>query len=67
MCYWRTCYVQTDDTIQGPHILYSYSDIAMVGHDSKVLIYNFPPKVWKRLGGDVLVVWTHDTVKLPSF
>ena len=67
MCYWGTCYVQTDDTVQGPHILYSYSDIAMAGHDSKVLLYDFPSKVWNRFGGDVLVVWTNDTVKLSSF
>ena len=30
-------------------------------------MYVFPPKLWKRIRDDVLVVWTHDTVKLPSF
>ena len=45
----------------------SYSDIAMAGHDSKVLIYDFPPKVWKRFRGDVFVIWTHDITELTSF
>ena len=45
----------------------SYSDIAMVRHDSKALMYDFLPKVWKRFRDDVFVVWTHDTTKLPSF
>ena len=63
----NTNYIQTDDTAQGPHMPCSYSDIAMAGHDSKVLMYDFPPKVWKRLRDDVFVVWTHDTAKLPSF
>ena len=45
----------------------SYSDIAVARHDSKALMYDFPPKVWKRFTDDVFVVWTHDTPKLPSF
>ena len=45
----------------------SYSDIAMARHDSKVLMYDFPPKVWKRFTDDAFVVWTHGTPKLPSF
>ena len=45
----------------------SYSDIAMAGHDSKALMYDFPPKVWKRFRDDGLVVWTQNTAKLPSF
>ena len=45
----------------------SYFDIAMAGHDSKTLMYDFPPKVWKRFRDDVFVVWTHDAAKLPSF
>ena len=36
--------MQTDGTAQGPHISCSYSDIPMAGHDSKVLMYDFPPK-----------------------
>ena len=62
-----TNYIQTDGTAQGPHMSCSYSDIAMAGHDSKALMYDFPPKVWKRFRDDVFVVWTHDTAKLPSF
>ena len=45
----------------------SYSDMAMAGHDSKDLMYDFPPKVWKRFRDDVFVVWTHGTAKLLSF
>ena len=46
---------------------FSYSDIALAGHDSKALIYEFPSKVLKRLRDDGFVVWTHGTAKLPSF
>ena len=45
----------------------SYSDIPMEGYDNKALMYDFPPKMWKRFRDDVFVVWTHDTAKLPSF
>ena len=45
----------------------SYSDMAMAGHNSKALMCDFPPKVWKRFRDDVFFVWTHDTAKLPSF
>ena len=38
----NTNYIQTDGTFQGPHVLCSYSDLAMVGHDSKPLMYDFP-------------------------
>ena len=62
----NTNYIQTDGTAQGPHMSCSYSDIAMAGHDSKALMYDFPPKVWKRFRDDVFVVWTHGTAKLPS-
>ena len=39
----------------------------MTEHDSKDLMYDFPPKVWKRFRNDEFVVRTGDTVKLPSF
>ena len=48
-------------------MLCSYSDMAMAGHDSKDLMYDFPPKVWKRFRDDVFVLWTHGTAKLLSF
>ena len=41
----NTNYIETDSTAQGPHMPFSYSDIAMAGHGSKALIYDFPPKV----------------------
>ena len=30
-------------------------------------MYDLLPKVWKRFRDDVLVVWTHETAKFPSF
>ena len=39
----NTYYIQTDSTAKGPNMLCSYSGIAMAGHDSKALIYSFPP------------------------
>ena len=63
----NTYYIKTDGTAQESHMSCLYSDIAMAGHDSKDLMYDFPPKVWKRFRDDVFVVWTHDTAKLPSF
>ena len=41
----NTNYIQTDGTAQGPHMLCSYSDIAMAGHDSKALMCDFPLKL----------------------
>ena len=48
-------------------MLCSYSEIAVVGYDSKVLSYDFAPKARKRFRYNVLVVWAYDTAKLPSF
>ena len=42
-------------------------DIVMAGHGSKNLVYDFPPKVWKRFRNTAYVVWTHDTAILASF
>ena len=44
----NTNYMQTDVTAQGSHMWCWYPDIAMAGHDSRALMYDFPPKVWKR-------------------
>ena len=63
----NTNYIQTDSAGQGYHLSFSYSEIAMAGHDSKALMYGFPPKVLKRLRDYGFVVWTHGTAKLPSF
>ena len=52
----NTNYIQTDGTAQGPHMSCSYSDIAIAGHDSKALMYDFPPKVRKRFRDDAFVV-----------
>ena len=40
----NTNYIRTDSTGQGSHMSFSYSEIAMAGHDSKALMYDFPPK-----------------------
>ena len=48
-------------------MLCSHSDMAMPGHDSKDLMYDFPPKVSKGFRDDVFVLWTHGTAKLLSF
>ena len=42
-------------------------DIVMAGHGSKNVVYDFPPKVWKRFRNTAYVVWTHDTANLASF
>ena len=63
----NTNYIQTDGTFQRPHVLCSHSDLAMAGGVSKPLMYDFPPKVWKRFRDDVFVIWTHHTAKLSSF
>ena len=59
----NTNYMQTDVTAQGSHMLCWYSDIAMAGHDSRALMYDFPPKVWKRFRDDVFF-WTHGRCSL---
>ena len=48
-------------------MLCSYSEIAVVGYDSKVLSYDFAPKARKRFRYNVFIVWANDTAKLPSF
>ena len=60
----NTNYIRTDVTAQ---VLCLYSDIAMAGHDSKTLMYDFPPKMWKRFRDYVFFVWAYDTAKLRSF
>ena len=45
-------------------MLSSDSGIAMAGHNSKILMYDFPPKVGKRFRDDFFVVWTHDTGRI---
>ena len=63
----NTIYIQTDGTAHRPNMSCLYSDIAMAGHGNKTLMYDFPPKMWKRFRDDLFVVWTHGTAKFPSF
>ena len=52
-------FLQTDGTAQGPHMSYSYSDIAMSKFDAAALQYHFQPTLWKIFRGDILTIWTH--------
>ena len=65
--YNNTNNIQKHDTAQRPRFLCSYSNVAMAGHDSKALQFDFPPNVWKKFKDDVFVAWTQDTTKLLSF
>ena len=41
-------FLQTDGTVQAPHMSCSYSDIAMSKYDTAALQYHFQPTLWKR-------------------
>ena len=60
-------FLQTDGTVQGPHMSSSYSDIAMAHFDIRAENYDLKPTVWKRFRDDVFSVWTHDVDTLPAF
>ena len=42
-------FLQTDGTVQGPHIAWSYADIAMAKYDFLANKFYLKPKIWKRL------------------
>ena len=52
-------FLQTDGTVQGPDMSYSYSDIAMSKFDTAALQYHFQPTLWKRFRDNILKIWTH--------
>ena len=53
----NTNYLQINDTAQGPHMSYSYADIAMAYHGRKALIYFLSPTTWKRFRDDIFAAW----------
>ena len=60
-------YLQTDGTVQGPHMSCSYADLALATFDNRALAYNCGHTAWKRFRNDVSVVWTHDSAALNFF
>ena len=57
-------YLQSDGTVQGPHISSSYSNIAIQYFDIKALEFNHPVTCWKRFRDDIYVVWPHTLEEL---
>ena len=60
-------FLQTDGTAQGPHMSFSYRDIAMSKFDTAALQYHFQPTLWKRFRDDILTICTHGTDTLEPF
>ena len=54
-------YLQVDDTAQGPHMSFSYSDIAMYSYDLKALSYVPAVKCWKHFRVNVFDLWEYST------
>ena len=52
-------YLQTDGTVQGPHMSSCYSDIAMAVYDEKAMDPPFKPLIWKHFRDDVIALWIH--------
>ena len=63
----NTNYLQTDGTVQGPHMSCSYADLALPSYDSKALAFDLSPTTWKRFRDDVFVVWTHGPASVSLF
>ena len=60
-------FLQTDGTVQGPHMSCSYSDIAMSKFDTAALPYHLQPTLWTRFRDYILTIWTHGSDTLESF
>ena len=48
-----------EDSAQGPHILFCYTDIAMTDFDKEALEHHLSPTTWKRFRDDIFVLWPH--------
>ena len=59
--------IQTDGKAQGPHISFSYADIAMAKYDSLANKFHLKPSVWKRFRNHIFALWKHGTASLSSF
>ena len=60
-------YLQTDGTVQGPHISDSYADIAMADFDKEASEYHLTPTKWKRFRDDIFVLSLHGRESLVVF
>ena len=60
-------FLQTNVTVQGPHMSCSYIDIAMSEFDTAALQFHFQPALWKRFRDDISTIWTHGSDTLESF
>ena len=60
-------FLQSDGTAQGPHMLCSYSDIAIQYFDVKTLEYNPATISWKRFRDDIFIAWLHSIDELDKF
>ena len=49
-------YLETDATMQGPHMSCSYSDSAMTVYDEKAMDHPIKPWIWKRFSDDVIAL-----------
>ena len=45
-----------EDSAQGPHILFCYTDIAMTDFDKEALEHRLSPTTWKRFSDDIFVL-----------
>ena len=57
-------YLQTDGTVQEPHMSCSYADLALSTFDNRALASNRSPTTGKMFWDDVFVVWTHGSADL---
>ena len=60
-------FLQTDGTVQSPHMSCSYADIAMAKYDSLANDFHLKPKIWKRFRDDIFTLWEHGLASLPTF
>ena len=67
LCWCNVLLIQTDGKAQGPHISFSYADIAMAKYDSLANKFHLKPSVWKRFRNHIFALWKHGTASLSSF
>ena len=60
-------FLQSEGTAQGPHMSYSYSDIAIQYFDVKTLKYTPATICWKRFRDDIFIVWPYSIDELDIF
>ena len=60
-------FLQSDGTVQGPHMSCSYSDITIQCFDVKALEYTPVTISWKRFKDDTFIVWPHSIDELDIF